>query len=202
VEFCHRLCDEHDIPVFTDEIQSCMWSGDLFLFKEYKCKPDFVSVGKGFPGGMYPASKILTTSVMDNLNQFGALVTNGQEELASLAYLITIRFAEHNAAHTREMGDLWQQKLHALAAKHTSFVSKAEGDGLLGTLFFHDAEQAVLFCQRLNARYHIDVSAQTYKADCPPAALTKFPLIVSEKMLSFAAEAMDKIFSQMELENK
>ena len=202
VDFCHRLCDEHDIPVFVDEIQSCMWSGELFLFKEYGCKPDFVSVGKGFPGGMYPASKILTTSVMDNLNQFGALVTNGQEELASLAYLITIRFAEHNADHTRKMGEIWQQKLHALAATHSNFVARAEGDGLLGTLFFHNADQAVLFCRELNGGYHIDVSAQTYKADCPPAALTKFPLIVSEKMLCFAAEAMEKIFLQMERETK
>ena len=199
VSFCHQLCDEHDIPVFVDEIQSCMWSSELFLFKEYQCRPDFVSVGKGFPGGMFPASKILTTAPMDNLNQFGALVTNGQEELASLAYLITIRFAEHNREHIRMIGSFWQRKLHALAEQHKKLISRAEGDGLLGTLFFHNAEQAVQFCKKLNSEYHIDVSAQTYKADCPPAALTKFPLVVSEKMLSFAADTMEDILSQMEL---
>lgn len=202
VSFCHKLCSEHKIPVFVDEIQSCMWSSELFLFKEYKCHPDFVSVGKGFPGGIYPASKILTTAEMDNLNQFGALVTNGQEELASLAYLITIRFAEHNAQHVRAMGASWQKKLHALAAAHSSLIARAEGDGLLGTLFFRDADRAVLFCQKLNREYHIDVSAQTYKADCPPAALTKFPLIVSEKMLSFAACAMEEILAEMEREKQ
>ena len=36
---------------------------------------------------IYPASKILTSAAFDSLSQFGALVTNGQEELASLAYL-------------------------------------------------------------------------------------------------------------------
>lgn len=198
VSFCHKLCDEHDIPVFVDEIQSCMWSSELFLFKEYKCKPDFVSVGKGFPGGLYPASKILTTARMDNLNQFGALVTNGQEELASLAYLITIRFAEYNSDHIREMGELWQKKLHELAAKHSSLVTKAEGDGFLGTLFFSDAETTVEFCKILNHQYHIDISAQTYKANCPPAALTKFPLIATGKLLEFTADAMDKILTEME----
>ena len=202
VSFCHKLCDAHDIPVFVDEIQSCMWSGEIFLFKEYKCRPDFVSAGKGFPGGIFPASKILTTAAMDNLNQFGALVTNGQEELASLAYLITIRFAEHNAGHIAAAGKLWQQKLHQLAEKHNTLIRKAEGDGLLGTLFFHDGDRAVRFCSELNSRYRIDISAQTYKADCPPAALTKFPLIVSEKMLEFAADAMEHILSEMELENK
>ena len=198
VSYCHKLCREHDIPVFVDEIQSCMWSAELFLFKEYKCKPDFVSVGKGFPGGLYPASKILTTAAMDNLNQFGALVTNGQEELASLAYLITIRFAEHNREHIREMGCLWQKKLHELAQKHPAVVVKAEGDGFLGTLFFHNAEKTVEFCNILNHEYHIDISAQTYKANCPPAALTKFPLIATGKLLEFTADAMDKILTGME----
>jgi len=67
----HAMCHERDIPITVDEIQSCMWSPELFMFKEYKCKPDFVSVGKGFPGGQYPASKILTTAAMDSLNQLG-----------------------------------------------------------------------------------------------------------------------------------
>ena len=192
VSFCHKLCDEHDIPVFVDEIQSCMWSPELFLFREYKCKPDFVSVGKGFPGGMYPASRILTTAAMDNLNQFGALVTNGQEELASLANLITIRFAEHNAEHIRAVGKYWQAKLHDLAAKFPEQIRKVEGDGLLATLFFADADHASDFSRKLCHDWCIDVSAQTYKADCPPAALTKFPLIVSEKLLNFAADAMEK----------
>lgn len=198
VAFCHKLCDAHDIPVFVDEIQSCMWSDELFLFKKYECHPDFVSVGKGFPGGLYPASKILTTSQMDNLNQFGALVTNGQEELASLAYLITIRFAEYNWEHTRFLNDLWQKLLRDLEQKHSTLIRKVEGDGLLGTLFFDTAELTVQFCSKLNHDYHIDISAQTYKADCPPAALTKFPLIASEKLLRFTADIMDRVLTEME----
>ena len=202
VDFCHTLCHEHDIPVFVDEIQSCMWSKELFLFKEYKCTPDFVSAGKGFPGGMYPASKILTTSAMDNLNQFGALVTNGQEELASLAYLVTIRFAEHNSEHISMLGTLWQQKLNTLAQRHSKLICKAEGDGLLGTLFFAAAETAIDFCKKISAEYCIDISAQTYKANCPPAALTKLPIISSQKLLDFVADAMDKILIEMEREQK
>lgn len=202
VDFCHTLCHTHDIPVFVDEIQSCMWSKEIFLFKEYKCTPDFVSAGKGFPGGMYPASKILTTAAMDNLNQFGALVTNGQEELASLAYLVTIRFAEHNREHIRMLGTLWQQKLNDLTQRHNTLVCKAEGDGLLGTLFFADAERTVAFCKKINSQYGIDVSAQTYKANCPPAALTKLPIISSVKLLDFVAEAMDKTLLEMESEKQ
>lgn len=198
VAFCHELCDKEDIPVFVDEIQSCMWSPELFLFKEYNCHPDFVSVGKGFPGGMYPASRMVTTAAMDNLNQFGALVTNGQEELASLANLITIRFAEHNAEHTALIGKYWQDKLHDLAAEFPDQIKKVEGDGLLGTLFFATADAAAEFCGKLNKEYSIDISAQIYKANCPPAALTKFPLIASEKLLDYTIAAMHDILRGLE----
>ncbi len=194
----HALCASHDIPVFVDEIQSCMWSPELFLFREYGCHPDFVSVGKGFPAGQYPASKILTTAPMDNLNQFGALVTNGQEELASLANLITIVFAEANAENTRAMGNLWQSELRAAAEKFPELVREIEGQGLLSAIFFRTPESAVKFCGTMGERFGIDASAQTYKADCPPAALMKLPLLADETVIrrvSFCAIESLKLVS-------
>lgn len=198
VTACHKICDERDIPVLVDEIQSCMWSPELFLFKEYKCHPDFVSVGKGFPGGMYPASRMMTTAVMDNLNLFGALVTNGQEELASLSNLITIRFAELNAANTKALGDFWRNCLQKLYSRHSGQLTTVGGDGLLGSMFFATAENAVAFSKAMALECNLDVSVQTYKADCPPAVLMKFPLISSMKMLDFVFNAMDKVLTDNE----
>ncbi len=199
VAACHALCRERGIPVFVDEIQSCMWSPRLFLFKEYQCHPDFVSVGKGFPGGCYPASKILATAEMDDLNQFGALVTNGQEELASLAYLVTIRFAEANAAHTAAIAHAWRSQLDLLRQRHSATIRKIDGDGLLTSICFADAEHAVAFCRILGETYGIDASAQTYKADCPPVALMKLPLITSEALVDALVRAMDAALAQMEV---
>ena len=199
VSACHALCRDMGVPVFVDEIQTGMWSPELFLFKEYDLRPDFVSVGKGFPGGIYPASRILTTAPMDNLNQFGALVTNGQEELASLAYLVTIRFTEHNAAHLREIGDAWQDTLRKLLADYPDILRGTGGRGLMGSLVFEDAETAAAFSHIMTDRHHMDVSAQTYKANCPPAALFKPPLIVSRKMVGFMLRAMDESLKDMEL---
>lgn len=197
VAAAHAVCDEHDIPVVVDEIQSCIWSPELFLFKEYKCRPDFVSVGKGFPGGEYPASKILTTTLMDSLNQFGALVTNGQEELASLSYLITMAFAEANSNYTAAMGRYYRERLEQLAAAHPDLIDKIEGEAHLSTLFFKTAEATNAFTGYLNDECCIDISAQTYKADCPPAALTKIPLISTPAAIDFVigrmAEALNRI---------
>lgn len=183
----HAVCDERDIPVLVDEIQSCMWSPQIFLFREYKCRPDFVSVGKGFPGGQYPASRILTTAPMDNLNLFGALVTNGQEELASLANLITLEFARANAKETAKLEKLWRGKVEAAVAPYGRLVAKVEGQGLLTSIIFHERECAERFSGILAHEKSIDVSVQTYKPDCPKAALLKPPLITSAKSVESIA---------------
>ena len=197
VQACHAICHERDIPVMVDEIQSCMWSPEIFLFREYGCRPDFVSVGKGFPAGMYPASRILTTEPMDNLNQFGALVTNGQEELASLANLITIEFAEANRAHTAAIGALWEETLRGLAARHADRIEKAEGHGLLGALRFRDPQEALDFSHTLSRDCAIDVSVQAYKTNCPPAVLTKPPLIADEATIRDIGAVMEKVLGAM-----
>jgi acetylornithine/succinyldiaminopimelate/putrescine aminotransferase len=198
VQAAHQVCHEHDIPITVDEIQSCMWSPELFMFKEYKCTPDFVSVGKGFPGGQYPASKILTTAAMDSLNQFGALVTNGQEELASLSYLITMEFAEANSSKTREIGQHYNSEAAKLVAEYPQYIEKLEGEAHMTTFVFRTAELTDKFTTYLNKKCCIDISAQTYKANCPPVALTKLPLISSRRTVDFVISKMKTALDSIE----
>lgn len=191
-EFLRRayaLCHAHDVPIIVDEIQSCAWSPEFFLFREYGLQPDFVSVGKGFPGGQYSASRILTTAALDSLSQFGALVTNGQEELASLAYLVTMAFIGANRDFIRDLGEYYEAELAALAREHPTVIAKIEGRRHLSSIFFHSVDATVQFVRQLNAA-GIDISAHTYKAECPPAALTKIPLISTVKMVDFLIAKM------------
>jgi 4-aminobutyrate aminotransferase-like enzyme len=199
-DFLHRayeLCHSHDVPVMNDEIQSSIWSQDIFLFREIGLRPDFVAIGKGFPGGEYPASRILTTAEMDNLDQFGALVTNGQEELASLSYLVTMEFVQANRETIAAIGDYYAEGLRALAQRHPALIMRIEGYRHLSAIFFYDTEKAIEFARKLNQR-GIDISAQTYKADCPPAALTKLPLISSYAMVDFLLRAMGEVLLGLE----
>jgi len=187
----YALCHENDTPVMCDEIQSCMWYPGMVLFREYGLDPDLVVIGKGFPGGQYAASRIITTAEMDCLSLFGALVTNGQEELASLAYLITMEFARENAEHIRETGAYYESKLKGLAEKYPSLIERIEGKGHLSGIFFFEADKVILFTRNLN-KGCIDISTQTYKAKCPPAALTKPPIIATKAMIDFLIGKMDK----------
>jgi len=192
-EFLKRaygLCRAHDVPTVVDEIQSCMWHHDFFMFREWGLTPSCVGVGKGFPGGEYPASRLIFSSVLDVMPQFGALVTNGQEELASLAYLVTMRWAKANAAVTRAIGDYYERRLRGFAAAHPAIISAVEGKRHMATLCFTALDAAKAFARELNRR-GLDISAQTYKADCPPSVLTKIPLIATPQVVDFVLEKME-----------
>ena len=191
IQLAYDLCAKHDIPTAVDEIQTGIWSPKLFLFKEYGISPSFVSVGKGFPGGIYPASKLIFTPEMDNLDQFGALVTNGQEELASLSYLITMRYAESIEEKTEQLGAYLQAGLAKLARKHKGTIAAIDGRGLLAAIRFDTPEKAASFASAITHDRCIDISAQTYKAHCPPAALLKLPLISTTATIDYLLKAID-----------
>ncbi len=202
-EFLQRsyaLCHAHDVPTLVDEIQTCAWGPELFLFREYGLRPMFVTLGKGFPGGEYPASRILFNASMDNeMPQFGALVTNGQEEIASLAYLITMRWARVNADVTGNVGEAYAARLRELAGQFSSVIARVEGWRHMSTLFLHDLDTARSLITHLTGM-GIDISAQTYKPDAPPALLTKLPLIASYEVVDFVVQNLEGVLREMERE--
>lgn len=191
----YSLCHANDVLVFCDEIQSGAWYEELFLFRRYRIDPDLVAVGKGFPGGMYPASKILATAGADSLSQFGALVTNGQEELASLSYLITMEFARANGDHLRATGDAYHAGLDELTKRYPEVLAAVTGDQHMAGLQFHEASVAAEFCHALEATHCIDISTQAYKPSAPPTALTKLPLISDETTIEVILDSMDAVLA-------
>ena len=196
-EFLQRayaLCREHDVPTVADEIQSCAWVPGLFLHREYGLRPTFVSLGKGFPGGEYPASRLLFSSTMDNdMPLFGALVTNGQEELASLAYMVTMEWIIANGEVTRQVGEAYEARVRYLAEQHSNLISEVQGSGHMTTIALRDLTTAKRIVATLNER-GLDISIQAYKADCPPVLLTKLPLIAGHEVVAFLVECLDEAF--------
>jgi acetylornithine/succinyldiaminopimelate/putrescine aminotransferase len=191
LRLAYRLCAAHEVPTVADEIQSCLWAPGLYMFRGYGLKPDLLAVGKGFAGGEFAASRLLFSSKMDGLSQFGALVTNGQEELASLTYLITMRWALANEEPIRRLGDLYAERLRDLVRMHPDRLDGVQGSRHMSALRFHELEQAGEFARTLNDM-GLDISAQTYKADCPPVVLTKLPLICTEPAIEFVLRRMEE----------
>jgi acetylornithine/succinyldiaminopimelate/putrescine aminotransferase len=194
LQHAYAQCRKHDVPTMADEIQSCMWAPQLYLFREYGLTPSCVAIGKGFPGGEYPASRIIFSSALDVMPQFGALVTNGQEELAALAYLITMEWAQANNAVTARLGAYFERALCKMADDFSELISGSEGWHHMTTLCFKNLDQANAFVKELTAR-GMEFSAQTYKTDCPPVVLCKLPLIADRTMIDFVSETMREVLS-------
>jgi 4-aminobutyrate aminotransferase-like enzyme len=193
----YEVCHHRDIPVLVDEIQSCAWSPELFLYREYGLKPDLVAIGKGFPGGNTPASRIVTNARTDTLTQFGALVTNGQEEIASLYYLITMEFVRANAEAIRSIGEHYERGLRDLAERHRGVVEAIEGRRHLCGLAFVDHDTVGRFVDILN-RAGIDISAQSYKAQSLPIALTKLPIVATARTVDFLLTHVENALAELE----
>lgn len=191
------LCKKYDTPMVVDEIQTCIWSPEFYIFREYGLQPQCVVLGKGFPGGEYASSRILFSQEIDTLPQFGALVTNGQEELASLAYLVTMRWAEANRDVTAEVGQYYEDRLRELQPRYPHLIESIEGRRHLAGVYFHDLEAGKKFTAQLN-RMGLDISVQTYKDGCPPSALTKLPLIAGYEVVDAVIERMSKALEMVD----
>jgi acetylornithine/succinyldiaminopimelate/putrescine aminotransferase len=195
LQHAYRLSAAHDVPTVADEIQSCMWYEGLFLFPHYGLKPAMLALGKGFPGGQYPASRLLLAAPYDLMPQFGALVTNGQEELASLAYLVTMRWAAANGPAITAAGRRLEDEFRRLAAQFPLRLAGVEGRGHLLGLRFHDLAGGRAFAEAMN-RMGFDLSVQGYKKDCPPVALTKLPIIADDPLIDFLVQRMRRALGQ------
>lgn len=193
----HALCRESDTLTLVDEIQSCAWYPEKMLFRRYELHPDFVVVGKGFPGGENSGSKILCTKDADNLVLFGALITNGQEELTNLSYLVTMRFIDDQAQELRRLQNRYESMAQQLARDYPHVLTAAVGLGYLAALQFACAEKAGEFAKRLSGRC-IDTSAQLYKANCPPAALFKLPIVMQDGDLAILEANIREVLTEME----
>jgi ornithine--oxo-acid transaminase len=57
-----ELCDEHDILLMCDEIQSGLGrTGKMFAFEHEGIRPDVCIIGKALSGGFYPVSAVLAS---------------------------------------------------------------------------------------------------------------------------------------------
>jgi hypothetical protein len=83
-----------------------------------------------------------------------------------------------------------------LAEKYPSLIDRIEGKGHLSSIFFYDADKVLKFTGMLNAGC-IDISSQTYKAMCPPAALTKPPILATKIMLDYLIDKMDETLATL-----
>jgi acetylornithine/N-succinyldiaminopimelate aminotransferase len=127
------LCNEYDVVLIFDEIQSGIGrTGQWFAKDIYGVQPDIMTLAKGLGGGM-PIGAFLCNEKISNSIQFGDHGTTfGGNPMASAAALATLKVImdENLRQAAKEKGDWLKAKLNALKKKFP-VIQMVRGEGLM-----------------------------------------------------------------------
>jgi len=134
-----ELCDEHEILLIIDEVQSGLGrTGKWWAIEHFEVEPDIVTAAKGIASGMPLGACIARASVMDwergaHGNTFGG------NPISCAAALATLDLIEnHYMENAAEVGQYALDALHEIMVRHPT-IGDVRGLGLMiGVEFVKD----------------------------------------------------------------
>ncbi len=141
-----QLCDEYEVLLIADEVQTGMGrTGKFWGVEHWQIVPDIITSAKALGGGVMPIGAFMSTpkiwSVLNN-NPFIHTSTTGGNPLACAAAIaaINVTLAENLAERAAELGAYFLAQLQTLAARYPDIYTAITGRGLLiGQHFVNDA---------------------------------------------------------------
>ena len=128
-----RLCNEKDILMILDEVQTGMGrTGNMFCFKNYGVTPDVMTLAKAIGGGVPIGVCVASEKFQDVLTPGTHASTFGGSPLVSAAALAVFEAIkkEKLLQNTKNMGAYLVKKLEALKKKY-HFVKEIRSMGLV-----------------------------------------------------------------------
>jgi 4-aminobutyrate aminotransferase-like enzyme len=127
-----QVCDEHDILLVFDEVQTGFGrSGSMWAAEHYGVTPDLLVFGKGVGGG-FPLAGVLCSSALAGFQPGDDALTFGEfppSMAAGLAALEVLR-RDNLVQACAEMGAYATDALHAMKPRHP-LIGDIRGPGLL-----------------------------------------------------------------------
>ena len=132
VQLIRKICDENDICLIADEVQSGFGrTGDFFGFQKHKIKPDIIPMAKGMGNGFPVGGVLINRKIKAKKGMLGS--TFGGNHLACsavLSVLDTIK-EENLIQNSKEMGVYFKEKFSKINS-----IKTIKGRGLMLGLEF------------------------------------------------------------------
>ncbi|WP_034991360.1 aspartate aminotransferase family protein [Beijerinckia mobilis] len=128
------LCDEHGLLLLFDEVQSGVGrSGKLFAYELSGVMPDVMAIAKGIGGGFPLGAFLATKEAAKGMTVGTHGTTYGGNPLATSIgnAVLDIVLEPGFLAQVTAMGELLQQKLHALQDRYPGIILEVRGEGLM-----------------------------------------------------------------------
>ena len=175
-------CDENDIVLIIDEVQTGFGrTGKMFASEDY-VTPDIMCLAKSIAGGVPMGAVICNEKI--HLPKGSHTSTFGGNPLACAAALASIEFIEKNDLVKRsyEMGDYFIKKLENI---HTPLIKDIRGKGLM--IGIELKEKAGKYVKELMDRGIIALLAGKYVIRLLP------PLIIGKEEIDYVVKALEEV---------
>ena len=134
------LCDEHNVLLICDEIQTGIArTGKLLCHEWAGIKPDLVLLGKAISGGMYPVSAVLgSKDVMLTIEPGTHGSTYGGNPLGCAVAIRALEIVrdEHLVERAERLGNIFRQGLRDLK---NPMIKLVRGKGLLNAMVIDES---------------------------------------------------------------
>ncbi len=187
-----RLCDENNVILILDEIQTGLGrTGKLFAEEHEGIESDLTIVGKALSGGFYPISAVLSNKEVlgvfkpgDHGSTFGGNPLACAVAREALKVLIEEKLIENSA----KLGSYMMDQLREIPSPH---VKEIRGRGLMIGVELHpQAGGARRFCESLQTKGLLCKETHEHVLRIAP------PLIIQEPEIDWALERIADVLSQ------
>ena len=129
-----QLCDEHDLLLIYDEVQTGMGrTGHLFGYELSGVEPDIMALAKGLGGGFPVGACLATHRAASGMTAGSHGTTFGGNPLAMAVgnAVLDVVLAPGFLDEVKRKGLLLKQKLAAIVDRHPVAVTEMRGEGLM-----------------------------------------------------------------------
>ena len=142
-----KLCDEKDILLMFDEVQTGVGRcGELFAYQLYGVAPDCLSTAKGLAGGVPIGAFMAKESAAKAFNPGDHASTFGGNPLATSCGLVVMNelFEGGLLENVKKNGQYLGETLKNIAKKHENLVSDVRGMGFMWGMELKDEAAPII----------------------------------------------------------
>ena len=185
------LCDENNILLILDEIQSGLGrTGKMFAYEHEGIKPDGLILGKALGGGLLPVSAFLSSKeVMDHFNPGSHGSTFGGNPLAAkvASKALDLLIDDNLVENSQIMGNYLKTKLQEI---NLDFIKEVRGKGLwIGVEFDKKISVKKICLSLMDEGVLAKETHETVIRFAPPLTITK-------EEIDWAMEKIIKVFRE------
>ncbi|MBN1533437.1 MAG: aspartate aminotransferase family protein [Spirochaetes bacterium] len=194
-----RLCDEHEICLILDEIQTGFArTGRMFACEHWGVVPDIMTVAKSLGGGIYPISATIFKEEIQDFfipHPFIHLSTFGGSDLGCIVGLAVIDYIEKNglAEHADRMGMRFQTGFDRLLKDHPDLLLEVRRKGLMMGLQYTNESIGPRLTKKLADRSIIAI----YTGNDPSICRFMPPLVITEEEVDMVLNALEDSMKEL-----